>query len=165
MNKPTIERIEPKSALIQEVGWLAPNGKYYPCDYDLSDRLSMWHLRKAREIIDWLYPTAQVSENDYAVDGGPQTFLVEQGWIRLDVNDLWLHCRPTQAQVDAVFQLWSKPFQRFLPTEKMRLFLAWQKVNGMAQPGDEYFEFEASMPDADLPPLTVPEPFRLKVNL
>lgn len=146
---------KPKSEIIQEIGWLAPTGDYYPCVYDEPDRESFWHLRKALEITDWFYPDDQVSRYDYD-ENGPQEFLVGRGWIRVDINHLWFHQRPTKDQVQTLFLLWSKPYQRYLPTEQIRLFLAWQGVDGAAKPDDDYTTFEASVPDGNLTPLTPP---------
>lgn len=155
------EKTEPKSYITQEIGWLAPDGEYYPCDYDSPDRDSFWHLRKALEILAWFYPSAEYNDSDFAEDG-PQPYLVNHGWIRVDINHLWLCQRPTQGQIDTMFALWAKPHQRYLPTEQLRLCLAWCGVDGMAKPDDNYFEFEVSMPDADLPKLKPPPGRKVK---
>jgi len=149
----------PNSKLLQEVGWLSPEGKYYPCEYDDPMRNTFFHLRKAREIVHHFYPD-QVGYDDYGPDGGPQAFLARLGWIRLDINDMWVWHRPTQAQVDTLFDLYKLKPQRYLPTEKIRLCLAWRGLKFLSKAGDDYLDFEAYLPteeqNMDFPKLETP---------
>lgn len=143
---------EPQSRLHQEVGWLAPDGKYYPCDFDDANRESMWHARKAREIVDFFMPD-RPEMDDYLET---QEFLVMKGWIRVDVKSLWIYRRPTKPQVDTLFDLYRMKPQFYLPTEEMRKCLSWCGMKFLSKPDDNRLDFELSIWDEGDEPLDLP---------
>lgn len=145
---------EPRSELVDEVGWLSPEGKYYPCDYDHDDTNGRWHFHKACEIVEWRYP-GQTELSDFTPGGGIQDFLVRLGWIRTDVKECWYWHRPTQQQIDTLFDLYQLKLKT-LPAENIRLICAWGGLKFLSKSGDNYDGLEYKLPFDEIK-IDVPE--------
>lgn len=144
--------LAPHPMIFPEVGWLAPDGKYYPCDMNGVDRSSMWYERKAWQCVNAFYP-GELDMDDYKAE--PQTFLAEKGWLRTDVERLWFVHRPTRQQIGTLSRLYEKEQQfgrGYLSKEQMRLIMAWCGLKWMNRTDDNYTMLECSVPEEERTP-------------
>ncbi len=114
-----------RTGIIDVGGWLSPEGIYYPVDIEHPDPGQRLHSLKARQLIDRFYP------------GNPleyQPFLINCGWIRLDFEWVWLSRRPTEAQLQTLYQLWCLEHTENLPKTDILYCLVWARAEVL--PGD-----------------------------
>lgn len=79
---------------------------------------------------------------------GPQDFLLDQGWVRIDVEDVWFRKKPTGHQIDTMFDLYEiakRKSRCILPKEQLRQGLAWAGLRFLRKPGDDYTIFDRSV--------------------
>lgn len=102
---------ELRSALLPEVGWLAPDGKYYP-----GERGGNWlHLEVEQAIMRKFYPDVEFDIMGHIGKDmleSTATYLWQRGYIRVDVKGLYpdetmFGDHPnTQEQADTLFKLY-----------------------------------------------------------
>lgn len=101
---------KPISSLEPNIGWLSPDGQYYPCEITSTSYLSGGHQQKALEICAFLFP-------DFVPEGyhTHQLYLIQSGWIRTDYDSTWVgeDQIPTPAQIRTLYALWQKKGARF----------------------------------------------------
>lgn len=125
---------EPVASLSAEIGWLHPDGRYFPCDRFSEYGGGNGHETKAREIIYHLYPELCKSR-EWEV-GDAQMELLKLGWFRTDYGTDWLTpSRLTSSQMVTLHKLkWfpnseinQSAIMRYLLVENRRWWMEYQQ--------------------------------------
>lgn len=133
--------------LTPEVGWLAPDGKYYP-----GERGGNWlHLEVAIAIMKAFYPD-EMPKDEHDVTG----MLYEKGYIRIDLKQVWPDGtfstteRITQAQQATLYNLYLLRWLMSSETPEMiRRVLLRCGWSFLRKPGDDEREEAEQNPHFD----------------
>ena len=125
-----------------EIGWLAPDGKYYP-----GERGGNWlHMEVAEAIIREFFsdsiegdPMAlPMSIKDFPPFTGVYAFLWSKGFVKVDMKEVYPDEDLPQAQIDTLFDLYSHKASGYLSDmkESIRKTLVKNGLGFLSLPGE-----------------------------